>query len=124
MHCSRTRRKLSLVSRTAGVLKACAARRGGRTNILIYLARSSALLLGLLLSTSGADARALQIDRIVITVSDLDRTEAFYRDGLGFTTTTRQSSDESATEHLLGVTEPMDTLTMELGRERCRIHPL
>jgi catechol 2,3-dioxygenase-like lactoylglutathione lyase family enzyme len=99
-------------------LEVSAARRGGRTDILICLVRSTALLLGFLFSTSGADARAIQIERIVITVSDLDRTEAFYRDGLGFTTTTRQSSDESATEHLTGVAGSVDTLTMELGRER------
>jgi catechol 2,3-dioxygenase-like lactoylglutathione lyase family enzyme len=105
------------VIRSISVLKASAARQGRRTDIM-HLARSTALLFGFLFWTSEADARVIQIERMVITVSDLDQTEAFYRDGLGFTTTTRQSSDQAATERLLGISGPMDSLTMELGRER------
>jgi catechol 2,3-dioxygenase-like lactoylglutathione lyase family enzyme len=69
-------------------------------------------------SSLPAQAGAVDVERIVITVSDLDRTEAFYRDGLGFQTVARQSVDDPALKTLLGVFEPMDALTMQLGREQ------
>ena len=82
----------------------------------------AALIAGLMLAAVvGADsARAdtLEIERIAITVTDLGRTEAFYRDGLGFRTVATQSFDDPATERLLGVEKAADTLTMQLGRER------
>jgi hypothetical protein len=34
--------------------------------------------------TVAATAGVVGMHRILVTVSDLDRTEAFYRDGLGF----------------------------------------
>ena len=63
------------------------ARRSSETLVVVTQA---ALIAGLMLAAVvGADsARAdtLKIERIAITVTDLGRTEAFYRDGLGFRT--------------------------------------
>jgi len=68
--------------------------------------------------TGPARAGAIEVERIAVTVTDLGRTEAFYRDGLGFRTVGTQSFDDPATEQLLGVQKAADTLTMQLGRER------
>src|SRR5438876_811934 len=43
------------------------------------------------MSACMARAGVIEIERIAVTVSDLGRTEAFYRDGLGFRTLARQS---------------------------------
>jgi catechol 2,3-dioxygenase-like lactoylglutathione lyase family enzyme len=78
----------------------------------------ASLLFAVLMRTGLARADVIEIERIAITVSDLGRTEAFYRDGLGFRTVATRSFDDPATERLLGVQKAADTLTMELGRER------
>ena len=79
--------------------------------------RIAALLTILHFPDGAIHAAALHIERIVITVSDLDRTEAFYRDGLGFKTVAKAVADP-AIGRLLGVSGPVDTLTMALGREQ------
>jgi catechol 2,3-dioxygenase-like lactoylglutathione lyase family enzyme len=78
----------------------------------------AALLAVLLFPVAALHAAALRIERIVITVSDLDRTEAFYRDGLGFATVARKAVADPAIGRLLGISGPVDTLTMALGREQ------
>ncbi|TMH26874.1 MAG: VOC family protein [Betaproteobacteria bacterium] len=70
------------------------------------------------MSACMARAGVIEIERIAVTVSDLGRTEAFYRDGLGFRTLARQSFDDPAMQRLLGVKKAADTMTMQLGRER------
>ena len=80
--------------------------------------RIAALLTVLLFPSTALHAAALRIERIVITVSDLDRTEAFYRDGLGFNDRGRKAVADPAIGRLLGVYGPIDTLTMALGREQ------
>jgi catechol 2,3-dioxygenase-like lactoylglutathione lyase family enzyme len=84
----------------------------------ICLAIRLALLTVLLFPVAALHAAALRIERIVITVSDLDRTEAFYRDGLGFATMARKAIADPAIGRLLGISGPIDTLTMALGREQ------
>jgi catechol 2,3-dioxygenase-like lactoylglutathione lyase family enzyme len=65
-----------------------------------------------------AGAAVLRIDRITLTVADLSRTEAFYRDGLGFETVRQAGSNDPALAHLLGVPDPrLRILTMRLGDE-------
>jgi catechol 2,3-dioxygenase-like lactoylglutathione lyase family enzyme len=78
----------------------------------------AALLAVLMFPPTMLHAAALRIERIVITVSDLDRTEAFYRDGLGFKTVARKAIADPAIGRLLGASGPIDTLTMTLGREQ------
>lgn len=78
----------------------------------------AALLAVLLFPVARLNATALRIESIVITVSDLDRTEAFYRDGLGFAAVARKAITDPAMGRLLGVSGPIDTLTMALGREQ------
>jgi catechol 2,3-dioxygenase-like lactoylglutathione lyase family enzyme len=63
----------------------------------------------ILFFTDVAQAQAIKIERLAVTVSDLGQTEAFYRDGLGFETLARRS---------FRAPEAMDTLTMALGREQ------
>ena len=75
-------------------------------------------LLAMLSPSAPSYADAIEIERIAITVSNLDQTEAFYRDGLGFQTVERRSIDDPALMRLLGVSQPIDTLTMQLGQER------
>jgi catechol 2,3-dioxygenase-like lactoylglutathione lyase family enzyme len=86
--------------------------------VVTRLIRMAGLMLAILVWTDPARADVLEIERIAITVTDLGQTEAFYRDGLGFRTVARQSLDDPATERLLGVQKPADTLTMQLGGER------
>ena len=43
------------------------------------------------------------IDRILVTVSNLDRAEAFYRDGLGFETVERGEMAGDGFAHLVGL---------------------
>jgi catechol 2,3-dioxygenase-like lactoylglutathione lyase family enzyme len=80
--------------------------------------RIAALLTVLLLPVAALHANALRIERIVITVSDLDRTEAFYRDGLGFATVARKAAADPSIGRLLGIHGPINSLTMALGREQ------
>jgi catechol 2,3-dioxygenase-like lactoylglutathione lyase family enzyme len=70
------------------------------------------------LASAPAQAAVLEVERICVTVSDLDRTEAFYRDGLGFRTVARREIDDPAMQHLSGVRQSAQTLTMQLGREQ------
>jgi catechol 2,3-dioxygenase-like lactoylglutathione lyase family enzyme len=90
---------------------------GLATGIILWV-RLTALITVLLFPASALHAAALRIERIVITVSDLDRAEAFYRDGLGFATVARKPVTDPAVGRLLGVDGPIDTLTMRLGREQ------
>ena len=58
------------------------------------------------------------MDRILVTVSDLDRAEGFYRDGLGFETVGRGELAGDGFAHLVGLRDGRaKTLTMRLGRE-------
>src|SRR5271165_4928091 len=58
------------------------------------------------------------IDRILVTVSDLDRAEGFYRDGLGFETVGRGEMAGDGFAHLVGLRDGRaKTLTMRLGQE-------
>ena len=88
-----------------------------RTWFIRSWCRVAALIAVLLFPSTALHAAALRIERIVITVSDLDRTEAFYRDGLGFRTIAKAIADP-AIGRLLGVSGPIDKLTMALGREQ------
>ncbi len=77
-------------------------------------------LLGVVWLASGQSGQAavIDIERISLTVADLDRTEAFYRDGLGFRSVGRGIVGDRAAEELLGLPVPAETLTMELGGDR------
>ena len=90
---------------------------GPATSIILWV-RLTVLLTVLLFPVAALHAAALRIERIVITVSDLDRTEAFYRDGLGFATVARKAIADPAIGRLLGISGHIDTLTMALGREQ------
>ncbi len=58
------------------------------------------------------------IDRILVTVSDLDRAEGFYRDALGFETVGRGEMAGDGFAHLVGLRDGRaKTLTMRLGQE-------
>jgi catechol 2,3-dioxygenase-like lactoylglutathione lyase family enzyme len=58
------------------------------------------------------------MDRILVTVSDLDRTGAFYRDGLGFETVGRGEMAGDGFAHLVGLRDGRaKTLTMRLGHD-------
>ncbi|MBI0537916.1 VOC family protein [Roseomonas sp. KE2513] len=79
------------------------------------------LLLAVLLSRAAwrarPIARAERILRVSRVVSDLDRTERFYRDGLGFRTVSRGAADPSLTR-LLGFGDlRAEELVMRLGAE-------
>ena len=55
---------------------------------------------------------------MLVTVSDLDRTETFYRDGLGFETVGRGAMAGDGFAHLVGLRDGRAaTLTMRLGQE-------
>jgi catechol 2,3-dioxygenase-like lactoylglutathione lyase family enzyme len=90
---------------------------GLATGIILWV-RLTALITVLLFPAHALHAAVLRIERIVITASNLDRTEAFYRDGLGFATVARKAVTDPAIGRLLGVDGPIDTLTMSLGREQ------
>lgn len=65
-----------------------------------------------------AHADALKLDRIALTVSNLEQTERFYREGLGFTRVKQITYSDSAYAHLLGVPDArVHTLVMRLGNE-------
>jgi catechol 2,3-dioxygenase-like lactoylglutathione lyase family enzyme len=70
-----------------------------------------------LVSTALA-AGVVELERILVTVSDLDRAESFYRDGLGFETVGRADVGGDGFAHLVGLRDGRaKTLTMRLGRE-------
>jgi catechol 2,3-dioxygenase-like lactoylglutathione lyase family enzyme len=71
-----------------------------------------------LLAGARASAAVVAIENISLTVADLDRTERFYRDGLGFTTVGRRHVADPAWAHLVGVEGAVvDTLLMRLGKD-------
>jgi len=75
------------------------------------------ILLWVVVSTTLA-AGVVGMDRIFVTVSDLDRAERFYRDGLGFETMERGEMAGDGFAHLVGLRDARaKTLTMRLGRE-------
>jgi catechol 2,3-dioxygenase-like lactoylglutathione lyase family enzyme len=75
----------------------------------------------ILLCTAASAASAAGVvgmDRIFVTVSDLDRAEGFYRDGLGFETVERGEMAGDGFAHLVGLRDARaKTLTMRLGQE-------
>jgi catechol 2,3-dioxygenase-like lactoylglutathione lyase family enzyme len=74
------------------------------------------ILAGLIGATGPAWAAVVEVERIGLTVTDLDRTERFYRDGLGFVTVGRRHVEDPAVARLLGVTGAViDSLVMRLG---------
>src|SRR6516164_169283 len=78
----------------------------------------AAVLVALLAFAFPALAAVIKIDRISVTVSDLARTEKFYRDALGFETVRRGRQDNPSIAHLLGVEgASFETLTMRLGAQ-------
>jgi catechol 2,3-dioxygenase-like lactoylglutathione lyase family enzyme len=76
------------------------------------------ILVGILLFADVARAQVVEIERIAVTVSDLDRTEAFYRDGLGFKTLARRSVSPPDGNRATDFPGPAEILTMGLGAER------
>jgi catechol 2,3-dioxygenase-like lactoylglutathione lyase family enzyme len=78
--------------------------------------RIPALLI--LLWTAVATASVVGMDSILVTVSDLDRTQAFYRDGLGFETAGQGEMVGDGFAHLVGLRDGRaKTLTMRLGQD-------
>jgi len=78
----------------------------------------AAVLVALLALAFPALAAVIKIDRISVTVSDLARTEKFYRHALGFETVRRGREDDPSFAHLLGVEgASFETLTMRLGAQ-------
>jgi catechol 2,3-dioxygenase-like lactoylglutathione lyase family enzyme len=65
-----------------------------------------------------SSARVIEVEQISVTVADLTRTEAFYRDGLGFQTLSRDTAASEGMQRLYGVPAAAKSLTMELGRQR------
>jgi len=85
---------------------------------MIALCARLALALAIL---AGAHARAdvLTMRAIGLTVSDLDRTERFYRDTLDFRTVARKHVQDPSLDALFGLpNEVMDVLTMQLGDQQ------
>lgn len=76
------------------------------------------LALALAVLAGHAAAGVVRVERIVLTVADLDRTEAFYRDALGFQPVERTERTDAATQRLRGVASASRSLTMQLGQER------
>src|SRR5271157_477068 len=69
-------------------------------------------------TTTVLAAGVLGIERILVTVSDLNRAEGFYRDGLGFETVGRGEMVGDGFVHLVGLRDGRaKTLTMRLGQE-------
>lgn len=76
------------------------------------------LVLLMTVTPSSQAAGVVRVDRIVMTVSDLARTEAFYRDGLGFERVSLETRDGPAIAALLGLEAAKHrTLVMRLGDE-------
>ena len=79
----------------------------------------ASMLLSALFFSVPATAAVVKIEAICTTVHDLSRTERFYRDGLGFETVSRLTSDDPRLARLLGVEGvKLRTLVMRLGAER------
>jgi catechol 2,3-dioxygenase-like lactoylglutathione lyase family enzyme len=81
--------------------------RVGAALVVLWTVASAALAAGV-----------VGLERIVVTVSDLDRAERFYRDGLGFETVGRGEAAGEGFAHLVGLRDGRaKTLSMRLGRE-------
>jgi hypothetical protein len=48
-------------------------------------------------------AAVIAVERVSVTVSDLDRTERFYREGLGFITVERRHVEDPSVARLVGI---------------------
>jgi catechol 2,3-dioxygenase-like lactoylglutathione lyase family enzyme len=79
----------------------------------------AATVLSALAGPAKLQAAAVErLDRILVTTSDLDRAERFYRNGLGFVTIGKAELGGDAFSHLVGIPGAhAKTLTMRLGKE-------
>jgi catechol 2,3-dioxygenase-like lactoylglutathione lyase family enzyme len=78
----------------------------------------TAMIYAITAAICAAHAQALKLERITLTVSDLKRTEAFYRDGLGFERVGQARYDDAPYAHLIGIPKArVDSLRMRLGSE-------
>ena len=67
---------------------------------------------------TNATAAVLRIDRISMTVADLDRTEKFYREGLGFRTVRRERLNDPGWARMVAIKDAKELrLVMRLGAE-------
>jgi catechol 2,3-dioxygenase-like lactoylglutathione lyase family enzyme len=83
-------------------------------------ARALGLALGMIAAVCAGPTYAdvTRLERITLTTADLSKTEAFYRDGLGFTTVSRRMLDDPAWQHLVGVPGAVvESLVMRIGDE-------
>jgi catechol 2,3-dioxygenase-like lactoylglutathione lyase family enzyme len=77
-----------------------------------------AALLGCLCTFAVDAAGVVRLTRISLTVADLNRSKAFYRDGLGFKRVSEQTLSDPAFAHLYGVPHArIHALLMRLGDE-------
>ena len=117
----------------ATVRRLLAEGRAGRS-VAIACASVIVIAVALLGAAGGARAAVVEVERISLTVADLDRTERFYRDGLGFVTVERRHLEDPALAHLLDIagTTTIESLVMRLGsdevefleyRPRGRLYP-
>lgn len=90
----------------------------GRVRQSRLWAALTALAVALLASTFSAPAAVVKIKRISVTVSDLARTERFYREALGFERVLRRREDDPSFAHLFGVERAsFERLIMRVGTE-------
>ena len=70
-------------------------------------------------AAGAAWAAVVEVERISLTAVDLDRTERFYRDGLGFVTVERRHLEDPAVARLFDVagTTTIESLVMRLGSD-------
>jgi len=115
------------------VIRLLAEKKAGRS-VVIACAAVVVIAATLLGGAGGARAAVVEVERISLTVADLDRTERFYRDGLGFVTVGRRHVEDPAVQRLFGVagTTTIESLVMRLGsneveflayRPRGRLYP-
>lgn len=77
-----------------------------------------AVLLGCICTFNADAAGVVRLTRISLTVADLHRSEAFYRDGLGFQRVSEQTLSDPVFAHLYGVPHArIHALVMRLGDE-------
>jgi catechol 2,3-dioxygenase-like lactoylglutathione lyase family enzyme len=93
----------------------------GKTGRSVAIACTAVIVIAVALLGGAGRARAVvvEVERISLTVADLDRTERFYRDGLGFVTVGRRHVEDPAVERLFGVATPttIESLVMRLGND-------
>ena len=65
-----------------------------------------------------ARAQVVEVERIAVTASDLDQTEAFYRDGLGFETIARRFVNLPEDAQTSDAPARAEILTMRVGAEQ------